>query len=431
MNSDTIGGSYEDALLKMDELVPLLDAYKIAYENARLGQEFERLYAEMEPRFGSAAVCNYLPVEPLSQEIANDQQAAANAGSAGDYAGAIDILNRAASKLDDYEARVAAIEQAKADYDLMLPGLLVRFDAIAQCEYRELDADQEAIVAMRTEMENAAGNGDYPLALTTLHDLERKIGIIETTLTALDAARNEYDIRLPAVISRLDGSMQSDYAELEDERTALTSLRGEMETAATATDFRLALTHMNALERMLNDLDAQLGNLINLQNQYEALYGQIKDKIAAVESCSHPELETKKTPILTLRDEMLAAATATDFATALQKATALVGPLDEFAQLEVLLKDYTRRHDVIKPRLEQVRGFTYLSLKAVQEAIQDLYGKMTEEANKAWLKEAVAKMTRLEKLVTDAIALNAELAKNEPVCEKLHLRCDGQAWRGA
>ncbi len=420
MEAAAAGADFEAALTEMDKLVPLLDAYKIAYETARLGQEFERLSAEMEPRFGDAAVCNYLPVEALSLEIAGDQQAAADAGAAGDYAAAIDMLNRAAGKLDEYEARFAEIEQAKLDYDAMLAGVLVRFDAVAQCEYAELDAEHEAIIAMRTEMETAAGNGDYPAALTLLEEIEKKITIIETTLTELDAARTEYETRLPAVISRFDGSMQSDYAELEDERAALTGLRDEMEAAATATDFRLALTHINAIERMLNDLDAQLGNLINLQNQYEALYEKIKDKIADVESCSHAELESKKTPIIELRDEMLSAANETDFATALQKATALVGPLDEFAQLEAMLKDYTRRHDVIKPRLEQVRAFTYLSLKDDREAIEELYGKMTEEANKAWLKEALAKMTKLEKMVTDAIALNAELAKNEPVYEKLH-----------
>ncbi|MGB5560210.1 MAG: hypothetical protein WBN04_19625 [Paracoccaceae bacterium] len=419
MEAAAAAGEHDQALLEMDKLVPLLDTYKIDYEKARLGQEFERLYAEMEPRFGAAAVCNYIPIEPLSVEITNDQKAAANAASAGDYADGIDILNKAAGKLDDYDARLAAIERAKADYDASLASVIARFDAIAQCEYLELDADHQAIVTLRTEMETAAGNGDYPAALTALQDLEKQIGIIETTLALLDAARNEYDIRLPAVISRLDGSMQSDYTELEDERAALAKLRAEMEAAAKATDFRLALTHMNALERMLNDLDAQLGNLINLQNQYQALYDKIKDKIAKVESCTHPELEAKKAPILVLRDAMLAAASATDFATALQKATALVGPLDEFEQLEVMLKDYTRRHEVIKPRLTEVHGYTYLSLKDDVKAIDKLYGEMTEQANKAWLKEALVKMTDLEKMVTNIIALNTELTLQEAVYKKL------------
>jgi hypothetical protein len=420
MEKAATDGNYTKALLEMDKLVPLLDAYRVAYANAVLGQDFGLFYAQMEPRFGSAAVCNFGPLEELSLEIAGDQQAAAIAGSAGKYANGIKTLNNAVKKFDKYDAKLAKFEQAEIDYDAQLAGVLTRFDAIAQCEYTELDTDSQAILALRESMETSATSGHYPAALAILIELRKKIGVIETVLLELDTARAEYVTRLPALISRFDGSMQSDYVELEDERTDLQKLRTKMEAKATATNYIQALVGMDAVERMLNDLDAQLGILINLQNQYLATYEAIKAGLAKVVACTHPELAIKLKPILVLRKEMLAAAETTDFATALEKAKELIKPIEEFAQLEILLIEYTRRLGAVTPRIATaMAGKKYLSLNDDKKAITDLHEEMTALAAKAELRVALDKMTDLEKLVTDILALKLALMVEEGVYIKL------------
>lgn len=410
---------YEKALLEMDKLVPLLDDYRAKLDNARLGRAFDLLYAQMESQFADVAVCNYGPLEALSLEIDGDRTAAENAASAGKYADGIANLTGAAAKLVTYAVKLAALETAKLEYDGKLAHVLSRFDAIAQCEFSELDEDHKNIIKLRTEMESLATKGDYPNALMTLIELERCIFSIEASLDELIAARAEYDGRLSGLLSRYDSLMLSDFTELEDERRELKTLRTDMEASATSTKYRQALIAMNQIEVLLNDLDAQRGNLIDIQSQYLATYNALKANLAKVEGCTHPELKIKKDPIITLRDEMKAAADTTDFLTALSKARELIAPIILFLILEELLKKYTQSLTAVEGRLETARAFRYKSLADDQVEIEKQCEKMKALAAEAKLAEALVEMVKLENLISAIIALNADLIKKEDVYKKL------------
>ncbi|MFK7836338.1 MAG: hypothetical protein AB8B60_08975 [Sulfitobacter sp.] len=419
MKAAADAGDYETALSELDKLPPLLEAFKDARDEARLGQEYDDLYESMKDGLDAVASSNTPPLADLAAEIAADQQTAENHAAAGDYRQAIDTLLIAGPKLQRWADRLGALMEAQAEYNRLLPDVMSRYDALATCEYPQLQEQAQEMVDLRDRMETAANEGDFVVAmecLTALSDLLNQIGQVRDTM---DAKRSEYESRLPGLITRFDGLMQSDFAELVEVRQALETTRSEMEAAAQANDFPLAVDKMGAVERQLNNLDAQLGNLIDLRQQYEDMYLEIKRDIATVEGCVHPRLEAKKTPIMALKTEMLQAAEATDFATALEKAKALVPLLVEFIKLEELLQGYLRSLEAVTPKIEQVKGFTYKSMEDMKEEVTELFDAMEADAAEAKIAEAIKKMTDLQKLVADAIARNDELATNEPVYIKL------------
>ncbi len=425
MKAAAAAGDFDAALREMDALDPLLEKFKADLENARLGQEFEKRMAELEPRITKTAVCNFGPLDTLSASIARDHERAQGSAAAGNYVDALTLLDAIEARLDDYETQLAAQMKAQAEYQAGIVALLKRCDAVASCEYPQLSAQAEAAIALRTRMEAAAGTRDFVTALAAMKELDKEIGIIETTLAELDARRAEYELRLPALIERFDSQMVSDFTQLVDDRQALQAKRAEMEAAAKARDYPLAIDLMNAIEIMLNDLDAEAEKLDGLRKQYEALLAKIKDQIAAVEACEHKELLPKKTPIMELKSAMFAAADETDYVVAMAKANALVPLLTEFAKLEILVEDYARRLKVIDERIATVKAYTYKSLKKKQEEIAKLYGEMTADAAKAELQAAIDKMKKLETLVTETIELFEKLRLQEAVYKNRHEELKG------
>lgn len=419
MRAAATNRDYETALSEMDGLIQMIDAYLVELEQARLGREYEELLARLEPQFADAAICSFPVLDDMTAAIGDLKTQAETAAAAGDYIQAIALLHTAEGQIAALFGLIAAQEAAKAEYERRSPGVIVRCDSLAECEYPQLLPDHQGVVDLRTQMEEAVAQGDYIQALTLLDQLANVLDGIEATRDVLDAARVEFETRMPPLISRFDGLMQSDFAELVPVREELQTLRANMEQAATGMDFPLALDHLNEIERKINELEARMGDLEALRTQYEALYDSIKGQLEDVAGCDHEELAGKKAEIIALRDEMLAAAEATDFQTAVQKATALVAPLAEFQVLEELLKEYKRRLGLVEPRMTEMRAFTYKSLIDDKQEIEDLYSAMQADAAAARLREAMTKMEQLEGKLTAIVALNEELTLQKAVYEKL------------
>lgn len=413
-------GSFEQAIEEMNKLDPLIETYKQDEENARLGEEYAAKKAAIAPRMEKVNVCNFPPLEEAQLKVTGDHDAAEKAAQAKKYADGIALLGDVEVALGDFETKLAAQETAQTDYENGLGQITPRYEAVASSKYPQLAAQDMQVSALHDSMAAAATGRDYVAAFAAMSDLEREIGVVETTLEALEAKQAEYEMRVPPLVQRFDGSMISDYAQLEDERDKLLTARSDMEAAAANRDFPLALDHLNAVERMLNDLDAQAGNLDAQKKQYEAMLAQIEPGLKVVEDCKHTELTPKKTPIMDIRADMLSLAVEEDFGVALERANSLIPLLAEFAKLEAQLEEYLRRLEVIKPRLETVKAFTYKSLKERQDKITALFGEMTAQAAKAELTDALAKMGELETLVGDIIKANDELKLQEAVYKKLH-----------
>lgn len=413
-------GSFEQAIEEMNKLDPLLEKFREDEENARLGEEYRAKATALAPRMDKVRVCNFPPLEEAQAKINADHDAASKAADGKKYADALALLGDVEVGLGDFDEKLKAQEQAQTDYENGLGQITPRYQAVASSKYPQLAGQDMEVMALHDKMQAAAAGRDFVAAFAAMTDLEREIGVVETTLETLEAKQAEYETRNPPLVQRFDGAMVSDYAQLEDERDRLQTARGDMEAAAKNRDFPLALDHLNAVERMLNDLDSQAGNLDAMKAQYQAVLAQIEAGLTAVADCNHAELTPKKTPIMDLRADMLASAQEEDFGVALERANTLVPLVAEFAKLEVLLEDYLRRLEVIKPRLETVKGFTYKSLKEAQTKIATLATEMQAQAAKAELADAVKKMGELEKLVTEIIALNDELKLQEAVYKKLH-----------
>lgn len=413
MEEKATSHDYEAALAEMDGLVSKLDDFKLALEEARSKRAYEELLAELKQPLADATVCNYGPLEDLAGEISSNHDAAQAAAAARDYNRGFEILTAVRPKLDDYAGRLAEIEQKKDEYDGRVAAVIEKFDAAAQCAYPQLSGDHETLIALRDEMEGAAGTGDYPTAVDAMNRLEAKLVGLEAALAELDAKRREYEERLPGLAVRLDGAMQCDFTELEDDRAAIEKGRADMEIAATASEFPKAVDHMNTLEQQLDALDTRVAELIDLKARYEAAFKALEEGLGVVERCDHAELAGKKAEITKLRDEMLVFATATDYGAALEKVTPLKTLVEAFLKLLKLREQYVRRHDLAKPRVEAARKFTYKSLADAKKKIDELYAGMTADAAKAAFEDALTKVAELEKKLTEIEEANERLKVDE------------------
>lgn len=413
-------GSFEQAIEAMDKLDPLIEAFKRDEETARLGEEYNTKLATITPRMEKVQVCNYAPLEELQGKIAANHSAAQKAASDKKYTDGLALLGDVEVGLGDFEGKLIAQEAAQTDYENRIAQITTRFQDASSCEYPQLSAQAFDLIAIHDRMAAAATGRDFAAAVAALNEFDRELGIFETTMEELRAKQLEYETRQPPLAQRFDAAMVSDYTQLEDERDLLQTARADMEAAAGIRDFPLAMDHLNAVERMLNDLDAQAGNLDALKQQYQAILAKIEPGLASADACEHEELTPKKAPILEIRADMLALAQEEDFGLALERANSLIPLLTEFAKLEVQVEDYRRRLDVLKPRMETVKTFTYKSLKERQDKIATLFAEMTAQAAKAELTDALKKMDALEKLVSEIIKLNEELKLQEAVYKKLH-----------
>ncbi|MEP5728190.1 MAG: hypothetical protein ABJL67_02330 [Sulfitobacter sp.] len=419
MRGAASNADYETALTEMDALVALLETYLVELGTARLRREYEELLAAFAPQLDSIMISTYPILQDQVRAIEAARAAAETAAGAGDYVQAIAKLNEAVQLLGQLEQAIAMQDAARAEYDGRVGDILARCDAIASCSYPQLAGDHQNLLDARAQLDELVAQGDYISAISLLNEIVDMLQFIEETRDRLQLLETEYETRLPAIITRFDSLMQCDFAELETVRQQLMTDRTAMESAAGERDFEAALDLLNKIERDLNTLDARIGDLEALRTQYEELLASIQGQLDDVEACDHEELATKRSEILALRDEMLAAAEATDFALAIQKANALVPLLAEFAQLEVLLAEYKRRLPFVETRLETMRGFTYLSLEDDKAEIESLYTAMQTDAAAANLRDALAKLEQIETKLTAIEALNHQLMLKEAVYEQL------------
>lgn len=395
MEAAAAGNDFEQALVEMDALVPLLDAFGQALENARLGQQYAELLAELEPRIAATQVSNYGPLAALAEEIGADHTRAGTAAANADYEGAIGILEGLRTKLDAYDARLAEIEEAKAEYEARYPAFAQSFGQL-QSEHAEQAGDHLQIVELHDRMQSQADVGDFPAAVATLGEAEQLLRRILDRDSELDAARDDYERRIGDLTRRLDAQQVSDFRELEEPRNGLQSMRADMESAAANNDYGAALEHMNAVESRLAEIEDRQGELIELQRRYEEAYAQIRSRLERVEQNDAEAMAPKKDEILGIRDEMLAAAEATDFETAFDRCTALSPLIDEFFRLDALREDYARRLALVEPRVETVRGYAFKSLEDDKGEILRLFDGMQEKAAAADFDGAIADMGTLE-----------------------------------
>ncbi len=412
-------GGYDQALKGMDKLDALLVKFDEAYEIAKLGKDFADRKARLSPRIDKAKVSGFGPVDDLSNALTSDADAADKAAAGKKYPEALALLDDVEVKLGDYEAKRDAQEKARADYENGAPQLLERSLDLGRSEFPQLAEKTSTIVALTDQMKTAAEKRDFVVASEHMFKLEKELSVVETTLDMLRARQTEYETRLPPLLSRFDGEMVSDFAQLEDERDALLTARADMESAAKNRDFSLAVDHMNKVENLLNNLASQRGTIEGLKKQYEDILARIEAQLKRAGDCAYEELATKKAAIVALRTEMLATAQEEDFAVALQKATALIPLLNEFDKMEALVATYREHLEKLKPQLATIKAYTYKSLKKKQDEIATAFTEMTATAAKGEMSTALTQMGKLEKLAADTIALHTELFRQEAVYQKL------------
>ena len=397
MNAAVTLDNFEQALVEMDDLVIALDDYKAALALAIARNAYKALLAQLEPQIYAAAVSNYGPLEALSLEIAAGHEAAQKQAASEDYEGALASLTALEPKLNRYFTELPRIEQDKAFYDGQLPAITERFNALARCAYPQMDAVNEKIDTLFSDMTEAASTGDYPNAVNALTLLDTAMREAELTLEELNYTRDLYNDGIAALLERIDTTLKCEYLALVAPFAAIRKDREAMEKAAALSDFPLAVDLMGNLVIQLDAADVLIDAQERLRIQYETAFSAIAADLQIIADCSYPELASKKTVILALRDSFVEQAKQTKFAEAYDNIEKSLDLVDDFIAQNAVCDDYIRRRDLAKERVDKLDEITYKTLEKQKKKIKDSFPKIQEEAMKGEVISALEKLATLEK----------------------------------
>ena len=275
--------------------------------------------------------------EPAFKTLEADWMAISEAGAqaqpladSGDYAGANQALADSKTKRADFQTKHDALVQQKQSYDDTLAQLQPRLQAVStsEAQYATLQPMQQDLAAVQTQMESAATAEDFGQALTQAQDLTAKVGAIEQAKAEIDQKKQEYETALAALQPKLPTTcpVEAKLSALDGE---ITTLKGQMEAAATSKDYASALELAKQVGAKADEFQKALAEFEKNKQAYEAALNALQPKLPT--TCPvNPSLAERHSQIMALKGQMEAAATSLDYAKALELAKQLTSKVDAY-----------------------------------------------------------------------------------------------------
>lgn len=295
-------------------------------------QEYETALAALQPRLTDASVSDpaYVKLEPMQAEFAQVQSSMEAAAQAGDYDQALTQLQDLSSKLDAFEAAKAEIDAQKQEYDTGWAALQPRIQAISVSdpEYVSIEPQLQEIAQAQATMEASAQSGDYAQAVQQLQDLTTKVDTYEQAKQELDAKKAEYEAAVAALQPKLPTQCPTN-AQLSTLDGEITTLKGQMEAAATAKDYTKALEIAKRADAKADEFQKALAEYEKNKQAYETALKDLQPRLPT--TCPvNAGLAEKHAKIMALKGQMEAAAASDDYAKAAELAKQLNAKVDDF-----------------------------------------------------------------------------------------------------
>jgi len=333
MESAAQAGDYDKANQCVQDLSTKVDTFeKAKVEIDQKKQTYETALAALQPRLQAASVSDaqYVKLEPMQQEITTAQGEMESAAQAGDYDKANQCAQDLSTKLDTFEKAKAEIDQKKQVYETALAALQPRLQAasVSDAQYVKLEPQLQEITQARTTMEASAQAGDYDQANTQLQDLTAKLDAYEKAKAEIDQKKQEYETALAALQPKLPTTcpVEAKLSALDGE---ITTLKGQMEAAATSKDYASALELAKQVGAKADEFQKALAAFEKNKQDYEAALNALQPKLPT--TCPvNPSLAERHSQIMALKGQMEAAATSLDYTKALELAKQLTFKVDAY-----------------------------------------------------------------------------------------------------
>ena len=324
-------------------------------ELVRQKQSFDEARAQLQPRLDAVSVSEpqYAKLQPMQQELdAARSQMEASAQSE-DFAQALTQAQDLSVKVGAYEQAKTEIDQKKQAYETALAALQPRLDYASKADYPQLNPLQIELTNLNGQMTTSVDAKDYDKAVELANALKTKLDEFEKSEQDLEAKKAEYEATLKALQPKLP-TVCPDDAKLSAMDGEITTLREQMEAAATSKDYAKALELAKQVSAKADEFQKALAEFEKNKQDYEAALNALQPKLPT--ACpSNPKLSAMDGEITTLKGQMEAAATGKDYAKALELAKQVGAKADEFqkalAEFEKNKQDYEAAVKALEPKL--------------------------------------------------------------------------------
>jgi hypothetical protein len=264
-------------------------------------------------------------------------------------------------------------------------------------------------------MESAAQAEDYETALTKCTDLTTKVDVYIQAVKDLEEKKQQYEQALEVVKPKLDEAGQKTvYNKLAPQKQEYESLNGEMETAAQAEDYEIALAKCTNLTGRVNTYLQDVEKLEKSKQEYETAKGTVQQQLDGIAQSNHPKLAPKKQAIETLKGQLDSAARTEDYETALAKANELIAKIDEYAiaakELAEKEKQFNQGNEALKPKLDEAAKAQHPDAAN----LQTLRSQMETAAQNGDYDQALKSQEELKAKVANILAAPKEAPQGIP-----------------
>ncbi len=202
--------------------------------------QHDQIWPQLQTRLDATSQCEYGALTPIQEQIIAAQGQVENAVASNDYVIAAEAAGVLTTHLDDFEARLAEIEEQRAEYEASRAAQEPQITdySVSRPEWAYLEVESGQLADLLTATEGLAATGDFAGALAKLSEVEAVILAIDTAIAEkqaeYEAQRADFDARLATVQS-------TTYFDLAELRDGLDQTIDPIDQAAAAEDWQTAL----------------------------------------------------------------------------------------------------------------------------------------------------------------------------------------------
>ena len=336
---------YDQATTLANELALKCEEYLAEVQKLQEEREaYDKVWATMQPRLPTTSEPGGERITALQEEISAGVDEMTAAAEADDYDTATRLAGELDAKITELETAVAArqhYEEQLAALQPKLPQATTGAPALTDLESQ--------IDSLRQQAETAAAADDYEQACTHMTTLETTLAEYETAIAKLQEQQQAYEEARAALEQHLPTTSEPGEGRMAEVQAQIQQSLADADAAAAAQDYETALEHVKALEGPL----AELETLLAARDAYETKRSELEPQLPTAGEAAAGRLAEVQTEIERLRSDAEAAASSSDFETALQHLNDAEALLPEYEELSHLREQFDERWADLQPRLPE------------------------------------------------------------------------------
>jgi hypothetical protein len=404
---------YAQASAIVDQLLPKLKPIYDDYLKQKAAKpKYEQMLAEQSARLDALKTAER-PSQPMTAKAGEADAAIAQAhekADAKDFVAGCEQMKAAHTTIDALDKlakdpqRTKFLAERKAD-DAMVT-------TPTDSTFKKLEADWNAIVQLRQQLDPAADSGDYAGANKMLADLKVKYPAFQKKLDELKKQKQAYDDFMATLQPKLNDASQTKFVKLEPLQQEMIAVQNQMDEAVKGEDFVQALKLAKDLSTKVDAFAKALAELEQQKKEYDDALAALQPRLTEATKCKYPKLTPIQQEMATIQGQMESAAKSEDFVQARKLLGDLTAKVEAYekalAELEKQKQAYEDQLKAVTPKVNDVLKKQYLKLVPMQTEITKVQQQMAALAQNGDYDKALPMVADLK---TKAEAYLAAAAK--------------------